>query len=289
MKEPFDDDESEENEDFLDELKMENEIKKMKLSLEHGMNLSEQLSAAELPPTIESKLLDYIAKFEEQFSKRKTIQIAELLGNPELKVVADIDEDNIATELVLLKMLLKSKSIAVESVNKVEDREMYRFITEELLKLETNDIQIEGLTHCYIYEEFHPNHDADVRDFCLNFLNTALDTDEEANAINLGIDEEELKNEVNPRLSAQFARLGYFRDAFTDFDIEKITIDQSVLFDDAKEATVKGSIQFTGNIENSADSILFDGDFYCQLKRGSDMWTLINFFFPGVKDPKEIK
>lgn len=60
---------------------------------------------------------------------------------------------------------------ALDFLCDVDDAEAYRFITEELMDEEIDDIRIEGLRHCFIYEEFHPNtdivggNDAPGRDF----------------------------------------------------------------------------------------------------------------------------
>lgn len=286
MNDAFDNnnEDSLENQEFLDNLKMENEIKKIKLSLEHGMDLSDQLSAAELPPKIESELLDYIARFEEQFSTRKMILIDELLGKPELKPVSEIADADINAALTNLQNLLKSKSISLETLNKVDERELYRFITEELLKLETNDVQIEGLIHCYIYEEFHPNHEADVKETCDNFYNRALDISEEINLSLLGIDRESVEDETNAVLNNKMSKLQFLRAAFESFEIESIAITSVAIYEEETLATSIGTIKYVGQIENSADTVLFEGAFKINLQRANLLWKIINFEFPGINN-----
>jgi len=60
MQEPF-----EENEEELEKIRLENEIKKIKLSLEHGMDLSHSYTDEELPPEVEGAFLDHIKQWEE--------------------------------------------------------------------------------------------------------------------------------------------------------------------------------------------------------------------------------
>src|SRR5690606_22942096 len=44
-----------------------------------------------------------------------------------------------------------------------DDMVIYRFITEELVEHQMDDMRIPGMTLHYAYEEFHPNHDYDLR------------------------------------------------------------------------------------------------------------------------------
>ncbi len=285
MNNPFDhDDDNQESQEYLDNLRMENEIKKIKLSLEHGMDLSDQLSAAELPPKVESELLDYISLFEEQFSSRKMILINDLLGRPELKPVADIPDNEIKDELLRVQQLLTDKSISLETVNPVDDRELYRFITEELIQFETNDIHIEGLIHCYIYEEYYPNHEADVKDACTNFFNKALDKNEEINLSLLGVDNAATNTESTSDIELQIAKLTFLRDAFEGFVINNIAISNVQLLDENTVAALNGTIDYIGAIEKSVDTVAFNGEFKMNLHRRDQVWRIISFEFPGINN-----
>ncbi len=148
----------------------ENELKKIKLSLEHGMDLTQSFASPDLPPETEGLFLDYIQKWEEQFAQRKTITVYELAGKPSFRPVGEVPEADISKVLTEMQDLLNKHSINLETLCEVNDRELYRFITEELLHEETEDIQIEGMRHCFIYEEFHPNHPYDIKNRCTEIM-----------------------------------------------------------------------------------------------------------------------
>src|SRR5580658_2338469 len=107
MKTPSD----KEREEEQNKLRMENEVKKMKLSLEHGMNFSMPPGQKEnqLPPEIESQFLDHVQRFEEAWSKSKTIPLYDFIGKPAFRKVAEIPDKDIGDELKRVVDILRGK------------------------------------------------------------------------------------------------------------------------------------------------------------------------------------
>ena len=83
----------------------------------------------------------------------------------------------LAGELDRLFELLFENDIAIDFLHEQNDREMYRFITEEMLEEEIDDIQIPGMVSHFIYEEFHPNDEDDITDAIEEFLFTLFNGD----------------------------------------------------------------------------------------------------------------
>ena len=54
--------------------------------------------------------------------------------------------------------ILNKNSIQLDTICDVEEREIYRFVTEELFSHKMDNMRIPGMMACFIYEEFHPNH-----------------------------------------------------------------------------------------------------------------------------------
>jgi hypothetical protein len=118
----------------------------------------------EMSPQAEGEWLDYINEFEMQFENARQITVRERIGNPEVKPLAQILVSELADELDRLLGLLSENNIAIDFLHEQDEREMYRFITEEMLDEETDDIQIPGMFSHFIYEEFHPNDEDDITD-----------------------------------------------------------------------------------------------------------------------------
>jgi hypothetical protein len=179
------------DDDFQDRIqRILNEKKKEDLRQQFGMEFeghSEKLS-----PQEESEWLDYITEFERQFENATEISVRERIGNPKIRPLADIPEAELETELDQLLELLHANNIVVDFINEVDDREAYRFITEELLDEMMDDIRIPDMYSHFTYEEFHPNDEADTKQYAEEFLHAFFEHDDEE--LTLAIGEDELKD-----------------------------------------------------------------------------------------------
>jgi hypothetical protein len=149
------------DDDFQDRIqRILNEKKKEDLREQYGMLLEGH--SEELSPQMEGEWLDYITEFERQFENAKQISVRERIGNPPLKPLAQIPDSDLAPELSRILDVLAEHNIVIDFLHPQDDREMYRFITEELLDEMTDDIHIPGMVSHFIYEEFHPNDEDDI-------------------------------------------------------------------------------------------------------------------------------
>jgi len=272
----------EDNEEERDKLRMENEIKKIKIDLEHGTDLSKQLSESELPPEIEGEFLDYIQQFEEQFAKRETILVFDLAGKPEYRQVNDIPDEEIAGELDRIMQILQTHSINLNTLCDVDERELYRFITEELFKEETNDIRIPGMIHGFIYEEFHPNHQYDIKNRITELVEYLFDKEKEnaSDAWELA-DEIEVAGQTLAKKDF-LEKSGHFRDAFSSFTTHEFAINNILVNEPADEGHAQCTLHYSGNIEGSPESLEFEGACQFYLRRQYDWWTIYKLEIPGL-------
>src|SRR6266545_942888 len=123
-----------------------------------------------MSPQAEGEWLDYITEFERQFENARQISVRERIGNPEVKPLEQIPDSELAIELDHIFALLDQNNIAIDFLHEQGDREMYRFISEELLDEMTDDIQVPGMASHFIYEEFHPNDEDDITQSIDEFL-----------------------------------------------------------------------------------------------------------------------
>lgn len=112
-------------------LRKEIEEKKSLISEKHGGNFDEFSNDQTLPPEIENDFLDSILKFENAFKDSKQVQVFDYLGQPSYRSIDTLSENEVTKELERMKMLMLSKNVNLESICHVDDKEMYRFITEE--------------------------------------------------------------------------------------------------------------------------------------------------------------
>jgi hypothetical protein len=179
------------DDDFQDRIqRILNEKKKEDLRKRYGMQLEGHTE--DLSPQDESEWLDYITEFERQFENAAEITVRERIGNPAIRPVSDISDAELEAELDRLLELLYEHNIVVDFINEVDDREVYRFIIEELLDEMMDDIRIPEMYSHFTYEDFHPNDEEDVKQWAEEFLNAFFEYDDEM--LTLALAKEGLKD-----------------------------------------------------------------------------------------------
>lgn len=266
-------------EEELNKLRVENEIKKMKLTLGHGVNFP-STSENNLSPEVESQWLDYIQKFEDSFAKSKCVKIYDFVGKPTFKLVNSISETEIEFELKNILNLLGQNGIEIHTICEVTERELYRFVTEELLFEETDDMMIEGMTKNYIYEEFHPNHEHDIATRCSEFIADLLNKERKLNSDYMAISKEIQSQEDIISQEDFVKRVEVFREAFSSFQLQHFRITTLKIAED--NADVSFDIDYTGIIEGENENINFKGSGGFMLKYEHDYWCINKINIPGI-------
>ncbi len=123
-----------------------------------------------LPPEIEADWLQDIEEFERRFEHVESTTVRHYLGNPEFTSIDRLPEEDIPGALERVMEFLEGRGVQVHAFAPVPDDELYRFVTEELLDEEIDDIHMEGLTQDFVYEMFHPNDILEVSFFAEVFL-----------------------------------------------------------------------------------------------------------------------
>ena len=145
--------------DQREALKVENDVMKMKLMLEHGAEFQYSEKAAALSPETEHEFLNYIMDFEQQAALAKEVTVFEVLGSPrDFPRSEDVPDEKIKDMVQDLLRFMKGRGIelTVFSPN-VSSREIYSFITEELFRHRMLHFSMPGMITCFIYDEFHPD------------------------------------------------------------------------------------------------------------------------------------
>lgn len=269
----------ENNEDELNKLRIENEIKKMKLSLEYGANFFSD-GENKLPPELEGQWLNQVQQFEDTYTNSKRILIYDFIGKPICKSVNKISEAEIKFELNKILNLLSEKAIGLDTICKVDDRELYRFITEELFKEEIDDMKIVGMTHNFIYEEFHPNHEHDIKTRCKEFLAELLNKNINLNPSFMAITDVMNTKAGIIKKEDIVKRMEEFREAFGSFELHHFNITSLEIAEDT--ANTYFDINFTGIIEGSNERKKFTGTGNFILKCEYDYWCINKISIPGV-------
>jgi len=152
-------------------LRRKNEVLKKKITEISGEEMA--CMPEGVSEGLENQFLQNVLSFETQHKKKKRIKIIEKIGNPsDFKPVNEIQENKIEQEWLKLYNYMYEKGIDLQVCSpNVNARDLYRFTTEELFKMKTDDISIPGMMTCFIYDEFYPDHRYDnqhmVVDYCI--------------------------------------------------------------------------------------------------------------------------
>lgn len=145
----------------------ENEFLKLKMMAEFGGNF---VGSDDIPPEVENQFLKQIMAFHNQQEGAPKVSIYKFIGEPEYDHVHDLSDKEVKRELKKMKRLLKKHGVHLEVLAPTPDREVYRFITEELFKEEVNDVKIKGWNSQYVYEDYYPNAEYEIKNAAHNIL-----------------------------------------------------------------------------------------------------------------------
>ncbi len=142
-----------------DKIRMEHDLLRMKIMLEHGGTFDDETSIDN--PEIENEFSKGILAFEQQMNnpEKKLVSVYDKLDRPQqfvpLHQILPGGEKEALDELLQF-MAERGVMLDVLSPN-VADGDVYRFILEELFEYKIDDLEIPGLMQCFVYDEFHPD------------------------------------------------------------------------------------------------------------------------------------
>lgn len=139
----------------IDDIKVENEILRMQLAAEFGMQFNHEPDM-KLSPFIEREWLKSIQRFEKAYAANKMESCYKAVGEPAYLPVDQLNDEQLTTELRRLIDLLSEKNIVVDYISDISDREIYSFITDKLFKEDILIFPGEGVVTHFTFSEFYP-------------------------------------------------------------------------------------------------------------------------------------
>lgn len=223
-------------------LRVENELLKEKLQSEFGMKGMK----SDLPDELENDWLNYIYDFEKLHKDAKEISVYERLGKPEFKKTSNMNDEEITSELSRLYDLMDQNGLALNTLCDYDDRIIHEFVTEELFKEMIDDIRLEGMRTNFIYEEFHQNHEYDIKEAVDSFFRFFLDQDVNEDHIGFIYLDNEIRYKGKMISKDDFIKIVMcFREEVKPAGVEVLEF-YSVTFDlEKKKSNVSGEISYS--------------------------------------------
>ena len=240
-----------------EQLKIANELKKMELTLKTGAVFNTNPNS-EVSPEIENQFLKNIEEFEESWQNAKNITIRQKIGNPEITRPENLSQREVTEELRKIMDILEQHNISLGTICPVDDITLYTFIVDEFMNSEIYDMNIPGMTQCYIYEEYHPNHEYDIKRLVESVVKDLLNKSTS-----------EFEN-IDLKYIDNYPELLVFTRAFEKFKIQHLNITSIHIEDNKAEALF--DIKFTGHMEVSTGKIVFTGMGKATLENKDSYW-----------------
>ncbi|HEB62830.1 MAG TPA: hypothetical protein ENI82_06730 [Bacteroidetes bacterium] len=259
------------------------EIEEKKKILKNEFGMEDFHSAGDLPPEIESQFLDHIMEFEKQFQKQNNTTVYKRIGSPDFIKPDKLQEKQLSEELDKITKLMNKNGIRLDTICEVEEKEIYRFITEELFDQEIEDINIPGMMATFIYEEFYPNHEYDIKEHTEDVLNYILKPDKEFwEYIPLERDNF-ISKDGNKIKEKELKKIIFnFKDSFSSFTLNKLEFIE-VQFDlKQQKGSAEFRISYNAQSESGTENMKFEGKGHFNLKYEYEYWTVSGIEMPGL-------
>ena len=271
--------------DYYDK-KIDNELKKKELEKKHGAYFSEN---NDIPPELESAFLNSIEAFEQQYENAEKITVFDYLGKPAFRKVDELKPEEISLELERLNEIMLEGNVSLNTLCSVDDKELYRFISEELFLYEMDDVRVPGMMSCYTYEDFYPNSEFDIihaYDYFFRFTLAKMKNYGGDGYDLLYIDKENYKDAKGEAIEKKTVvdTINNFLASFDSFEIIKNDIKSIEINDEETDAVVNFNIEYKGLFNNSTETCDFKGNASFKLKPSEyGGWSIYHIDLPGLK------
>ncbi len=261
-----------------EQIKAENALLKLKLEMEHGM---EQADTSSLSAEVENSWLNNIYDFEQQFKNAKRIRVYDAIGRPVFKKLAELSAEDVSDALKEILSAMEKKGVELDVCCPYDDALIYKFITEELFEHEMDNISVAGMITHFIYEEFHPNHDHDLRRYAKEFLENLLtrkwnpEFDGFALSEKISYKGKEYDKEEMAIIILSFQEERTFQ--LEDFEIEQVSFDV-----EKGEGQVLAHLVYRAYYQDR--NKLHQGDSVLNFKYDFGYWYIQGFQLPGFGD-----
>ena len=268
------------SDDPEEQLRIENELLKLKLQAEMGAQFG---SNEDIPPEVEQEFLKQIMAFQEHQKDAPMVVLGEYVGSPSLKPAAELDEAALEDAWDELEALLREKHLHLSFGAEYPVAVKYEFVRKDLFPLEIMQPS-EGHNWIFDYEEFHPNHRLTLERHTTMFLNDFFEHTLTVETVYLA-DPLLGANGAVVSLATLLERISRFHDLFAgikdiEFAITATHVDEPQQPGDAVMGFVEGNLSYTIETEDYQEEQI-SGPFKCYFRQAGSDWKLFCFHIQG--------
>lgn len=263
-------------------LPLENELLMMKLKAEFGAVCT--TSHEEIPPVVVNEFLKSVYEFEQRFrDPRRRLTIYEKIGKPLFEKAEVLQPKQIGIALKRLMDVLHAHKLELDVLGKYEDKVIYRFMTEEFFNYEMEELDLPGYIHHFCYEEFHPNHEIDIRTRAVAFITDWFGRKTSESCSELPEQFIHPDTRIFSREEV-IKKILHIFEAYTSFFNCAYTITKTDFnwreSDETGDAHVEGLVRYDAVTEGK-EQVHYEAPFEFYLSNLNGWWTIYYFVFPG--------
>jgi hypothetical protein len=255
-----------------------NEAKKAELSERFGAVFHS--CTPDIPPQIESAWLRHVEEFELRCRGAETTTVRRYVGSPPVRPVGAIPVAELEAELSCLLEILESNNVRIEFGRPLSPAEKYRFVTEELLDREIENIRMDGLVLNFLYDEFHPDDAREATMIGEDFFFAFFNREETILSNILGFNNIALASAGPPDPGAFRSRLSEALTEFITYTDWDATVTACVVEQDL--ATISAFLRWTGLQRGSGKTFTRTGTALLRLRKVHTLWYIIDAEIPGI-------
>lgn len=255
----------------------------MKLMLENGAHFGSMENNNELPPDMENEFLSYVMEYERQSQNPSYIKVFDKIERPtHFNPVSQIPDEEINDAWENLSEYLQKYQIQVSVCSpNISNRELYRFTIEELFDHEMGNMNIPGMMHCFIYDEFYPDHVYDnnrkVQD---DLFPDIFKTEPMYFDYGFVYENISFNNKIYKDYDSLKEAVNHFKSFFEEISLEECNVFSS--FVEGDTGIVKGN--YKAQAISGKEEILFQGEFVIDLVLNSvGFHSIKNIFIEGIQ------
>lgn len=259
------------------DLRASNAILRLKLELEYGMLLH---SIPELPPAVENQWLQNIYEFEKQYVTAGKISVYNFVGKPAFTAFELLTPDELPMAITEMIDHLRANGICLYFQGDYDDTLIYRFIINEFFLHEIDNVVLDGGAHCFTYEEFHPNHDHDLRRFSTNFIKGVIG--KKWNDVETYVLGDTVSFHDKPHTRGEISSIIILlQELYTDLELEQFIIQNVFLDPENKKGVVRGDLVYSATLPPDGPRRI-EGPFIIHFEVGPLDWDIVQFEIPGL-------
>jgi hypothetical protein len=267
-------------------MRIENELLRIKLKAQFGEAFQMGMGEEEIPPEIENQFLKNVLAFEEAHVHTEYTTVYKRIGMPAYKPVAALTKGEMKTAAAALLSLLQENNINLDFCDGPYDEEtVYRFITEEFFDHEVEKEAAKGMSSCFIYEEFHPNHKDDIEKRTHEFLQHFFTASFNEHSIELG---DEIITADGQQLTKEqlLKKMQLYFDAYESLANDAWTTPH-IQFELKEEegrgmGFAEGGCKYDAVLDNK-ETLHFEGPYKIYMGMQYGIWQVFYFVLPGFK------